>query len=81
MSLPLKIKGKRVAKARNIELLEVPLKPYFFDLGQPDLYARLSIHDFYFHFGVGGRNHPHFLDQIEECAPNGQGFALQERSK
>ena len=25
MSLPLKIKGKRVAKARNIELLEVPL--------------------------------------------------------
>ena len=24
MSLPLKIKGKRVAKARNIELLEVP---------------------------------------------------------
>ena len=27
MSLPLKIKGKRVAKARNIELLEVPLNP------------------------------------------------------
>ena len=26
MSLPLKIKGKRVAKARNIELLEVPFK-------------------------------------------------------
>ena len=26
MSLPLKIKGKRVAKARNIELLEVPFR-------------------------------------------------------
>ena len=35
MSLPLKIKGKRVAKARNIELLEVPLnrfRPPFFNL-------------------------------------------------
>ena len=28
MSLPFKIKGKRVAKARNIELLEVPLNNY-----------------------------------------------------
>ena len=29
MSLPLKIKGKRVAKARNIELLEVPISESF----------------------------------------------------
>ena len=29
MSLPLKIKGKRVAKARNIELLEVPYRSYY----------------------------------------------------